>query len=188
MLIPLNTPLSPEKAAKLRAGDQVAFSGIIYTARDAAHARLIKLLEEGRDQELPFDPSGQIIYYVGPAPAPPGRVIGSAGPTTSYRMDKYTPQLLERGLGGVIGKGKRSEEVKRLFPAFGAVYFVAVGGAGALLSSHITRSRVIAYSELGPEAVYQLEVQDFPAIVCYDIYGGDLYEAGRKQYRREGSV
>ena len=186
MLLSLKTPLSQPEVRKLKAGDQVALNGIIYTARDAAHARLIKLIEE--DQDLPFEISGQVIYYVGPTPAAPGRCIGSAGPTTSYRMDKYTPQLLERGLRGVIGKGKRSEQVKQLFPAFGAVYFVAVGGAGALLSSHITNSKIIAYPELGPEAIYQLEVKAFPAIVCYDAWGGDLYEEGRKQYRRDDSV
>ena len=183
MFFSLTTPLSLPEVKELKAGDEVALNGIIYTARVAAHARLIKLIKE--DKELPFDLSGQVIYYVGPTPAPPGRAIGSAGPTTSYRMDKYTPALLERGLRGVIGKGKRSEDVKKLFAVYGAVYFVAIGGAGALLSSHITDCRVIAYPELGPEAVYELEVKSFPAIVCYDAWGGDLYKEGINKFRRD---
>ncbi len=183
MALSLTTPLSEEEVMKLKAGDQVTLNGIIYTARDAAHARLIKLIEE--DKDLPFDIKGQVIYYVGPTPAPPGKVIGSAGPTTSYRMDKYTPQLLERGLRGVIGKGKRSRRVKKAFAAAHAVYFIAVGGVGALLSSHITSSDVIAYPDLGSEAIYKLEVRSFPAMVCYDPWGGDLYEEGRNKFGRD---
>ena len=182
MLLSLNTPLSDAEILNLKAGDQVELNGIIYTARDAAHSRLIRLIEEGRD--LPFDLSGQIIYYVGPTPAKPGRVIGSAGPTTSYRMDKYTPQLLKMGLKGIIGKGKRSPKVKELFSQYQAVYLVAIGGAGALLSSHIKSAEIIAYPDLGPEAIYKLEVKSFPVIVCYDAKGGDLYEEGRSRFRK----
>lgn len=186
MVLTLETPLSSSEVMKLKAGDNVALNGVIYTARDAAHEKLIRLIEE--DKDLPFDISGQVIYYVGPTPGSKGSAIGSAGPTTSYRMDKYTPQLLERGLRGVIGKGKRSEAVKLLFSKFKAVYFAAVGGAGALLSSHITNASIIAYPELGPEAIYRLEVKSFPAVVCYDIRGGDLYEQGRTKFRRDESV
>lgn len=183
MAVDLQTPISVDDLEKLVAGQEVSLSGTIFTARDAAHARLITLLEEGK--KLPFDISGQVIYYVGPAPASPGRVIGSAGPTTSYRMDRYTPMLLERGLRGVIGKGKRSDEVKRSFTSFKAVYFLAIGGAGALLSTHIKSSEIVAYPDLGPEAIRKLEVEDFPVIVGYDCWGGDIYKEGRNKFRRD---
>ena len=179
----LTTPLKDSDLEKLKAGDTVKISGVIYTARDAAHARLVKLLEEGK--ELPFDPKGQIIYYVGPTPPKPGAVIGSAGPTTSYRMDPYAPQMIEAGLKGMIGKGARSEEVKAAIKEHKAVYFAAVGGAAALIAKSIKKAEVIAYDDLGAEAVRRLEVEDFPAIVINDIYGNDLYEIGQKEYRIE---
>jgi len=179
----LTTPLNDSDIEKLKAGDTVKISGIIYTARDAAHARLIKLLEEGK--ELPFDPKGQIIYYVGPTPAKPGKVIGSAGPTTSYRMDPYTPQLIEVGLKGMIGKGARNQEVKNSIINHKTVYFAAVGGAAALIAQSIKKSEVIAYDDLGSEAIRMMEVEDFPAIVINDIYGNDLYKIGQKEYNCE---
>ena len=179
----LITPLNDSDIEKLKAGDTVKISGIIYTARDAAHARLIKLLEEGK--ELPFDPKGQIIYYVGPTPAKPGKAIGSAGPTTSYRMDPYTPQLIEVGLKGMIGKGARNQEVKNSIINHKTVYFAAVGGAAALIAQSIKKSEVIAYDDLGSEAIRKMEVEDFPAIVINDIYGNDLYEIGQKEYNCE---
>ena len=179
----LTTPLNDSDIEKLKAGDTVKISGIIYTARDAAHARLIKLLEEGK--ELPFDPKGQIIYYVGPTPAKPGKAIGSAGPTTSYRMDPYTPQLIEVGLKGMIGKGARNQEVKNSIINHKTVYFAAVGGAAALIAQSIKKSEVIAYDDLGSEAIRMMEVEDFPAIVINDIYGNDLYEIGQKEYNCE---
>ncbi|MCS5423246.1 MULTISPECIES: Fe-S-containing hydro-lyase [Psychrilyobacter] len=179
----LTTPLKDSDIEKLKAGDTVKISGTIYTARDAAHARLIKLLEEGKD--LPFDPDRQIIYYVGPSPAKPGNAIGSAGPTTSYRMDPYAPQLIEVGLKGMIGKGARSDEVKECINKNKAVYFAAVGGAAALIAKSIKKSEVIAYDDLGSEAIRKMEVDDFPAIVINDIYGNDLYEMGQKEYNCE---
>ncbi len=179
----ITTPLTEETVAELRAGDSVLITGTIYAARDAAHKRLAALLEEGR--ELPFDPRGQIIYYMGPSPARPGRVIGAAGPTTSGRIDPYTPALLRAGLKGMIGKGNRSPEVRRAIQEYRAVYFAAIGGAGALISKSITASEVVAYPELGAEALLRLQVQDFPAIVVNDIYGGDAYEEGKKTYRVE---
>jgi len=181
--VKLITPLNDSDIEKLKAGDTVKISGIIYTARDAAHARLIKLLEEGK--ELPFDPKGQIIYYVGPTPAKPGKAIGSAGPTTSYRMDPYTPQLIEVGLKGMIGKGARNQEVKNSIINHKTVYFAAVGGAAALIAQSIKKSEVIAYDDLGSEAIRKMEVEDFPAIVINDIYGNDLYEIGQKEYNCE---
>ncbi len=180
----ITTPLTEETVADLRAGDQVLITGTIYAARDAAHKRLAALLEEGK--ELPFDPRGQIIYYMGPSPARPGRVIGAAGPTTSGRLDPYTPAILRAGLKGMIGKGNRSAEVRRAVQEYRAVYFAAVGGAGALIARSITASEVIAYPELGAEALLRLQVQDFPAIVVNDIYGGDAYEDGKRAYRLEG--
>ncbi len=183
MAINLETPLGLEDLLELKAGYEASLNGTIFTARDAAHARLMKLIKEGKN--LPFDIEGQIIYYVGPTPAQPGKVIGSAGPTTSYRMDRYTPQLLKRGLRGVIGKGKRSDDVRQAFSTFQAIYFIAVGGAGALLSSHITAAEVVAYPELGPEAIYKLVVKDFPVLVGYDCWGGDIYEQGKNAYRRD---
>jgi fumarate hydratase subunit beta len=179
----LRTPLKEEDLKKLKAGDRVEISGIIYTARDAAHARLVKLIEEGK--ELPFELQGQVIYYVGPTPAKPGKVIGSAGPTTSYRMDPYAPILIEKGLKGMIGKGGRGENVKKAIKEHGAVYFAAVGGAAALIAKCIKKAKVIAYEDLGPEAIRRLEVEDFPVIVVNDIYGNDLYEIGQEKYKIE---
>lgn len=181
MVINIKLPLTEKTIAELKDGDAVLLSGIIYAARDAAHKRMIEALERG--ENLPFDIKGQTVYYVGPSPAPPGRVIGSAGPTTSTRMDAYTPRLLAAGLKGMIGKGPRSSEVKQAMKKYGAVYFGAIGGTGALISRSIVKSEVIAYEHLGPEAVLRLEVKDFPAMVINDIYGGDLYEVGRARYR-----
>ncbi len=182
MIKNITLPLTDKTVVSLRAGDAVLLSGVIFTARDAAHLRMFEALERG--QPLPFEIKNQTIYYVGPSPAPPGRVIGSAGPTTSTRMDEYTPRLLAAGLKGMVGKGPRSAEVKEAIKKYQAVYFAAVGGAGALLSKSVLKSEVVAYPDLGPEAVLRLEVQDFPATVINDIYGGDLYESGRATYRR----
>lgn len=176
----IKSPLTDDIIADLVIGDQVYLSGTIYTARDSAHKRLIELLEQGK--ELPFDIKGQIIFYVGPSPAKPGAVIGSAGPTTSYRMDAYTPSLLQKGLKGMIGKGSRSEEVKTSIVTNKAVYFAAVGGAAALTAQRIKKAEVIAYPELGPEAIRKLEVEELPVIVVNDAFGGDLYEEGVKIY------
>lgn len=178
--IKLSTPLNDEVVANLRSGQQVLINGTIYTGRDAAHKRLVELIEKGED--LPFDLRGQIIYYVGPAPAPPGQVIGAAGPTTAGRMDAYAPKLIALGLKGMIGKGMRSPEVIAAMAKFRAVYFAAVGGAAALIAKRIVRAEVVAYPELGPEAIHKLEVRDFPAIVVNDAYGGDLYQEGKKLY------
>lgn len=177
----LKTPVSAEEISKLKAGDQVYISGIIYTARDAAHKRLVELVAEGK--ELPFDIKDQFIYFVGPTPAKPGKVIGSAGPTTSYRMDKYSPTLLDLGLRGMIGKGSRSQEVKDSMVKNRAVYMAAVGGAGALIARTIKKAEVIAYEDLGPEAIRKLEVENFPVIVVNDVHGNDLYIEGAKQYK-----
>jgi fumarate hydratase subunit beta len=179
----ITTPLTDEAIAGLHAGDQVLITGTIYVGRDAAHKRLAALLEEGK--ELPFDPRGQAIYYMGPAPAKPGWASGSAGPTTSGRMDPYTPAMLKAGLKGMIGKGNRSAAVRQAIKDYQAVYFAAIGGAGALIARSIVESRVIAYPELGAEALRQLRVEKFPAIVVNDIYGGDAYEDGKKKYRLE---
>ena len=168
----ITTPLKEEDITKLKAGDTVKITGVIYTARDAAHARLVKLLDEGK--ELPIDVKGQVIYYVGPTPAKPGRPIGSAGPTTSYRMDAYAPRLIKEGLKGMIGKGARSKEVKDAIKSEKAVYFAAVGGAAALIAKSIKKAEIITYEDLGAEALRRMEVVDFPAIVINDIYGGDL--------------
>ena len=176
----LTPPLTRADLEKLDAGDTVLISGTIYTGRDAAHKRLIETLERG--EALPFDPDGQIIYYVGPSPAPPGRPIGAAGPTTSYRMDPYAPTLIARGLRAMIGKGKRSEDVKKAMAEHGAVYLGAIGGAGALLSKAIKSVEIIAYEDLGPEAVRRLEVVDFPAVVVNDLKGRDLYKEGQEKY------
>ena len=173
----LTTPLTDEDLTELKAGDKVELTGIIYTARDAAHERLIKLLNEGK--KLPIPLKGQVIYYVGPAPAKPGKVIGSAGPTTSYRMDPYTPILLEKGLKAMIGKGERSKNVIKSMKKNKCVYFGAVGGAAALIAKRIKKSEVVAYSDLGPEAIRKLVVENLPLIVVNDIYGNDLYR--RKQ-------
>ncbi|MEK6726701.1 MAG: Fe-S-containing hydro-lyase [Deltaproteobacteria bacterium] len=174
----INVPLSHADIADLKAGEQVLLSGIIYTARDAAHRRMIESLEKG--EGLPIDINGQVIYYMGPTPAKPGKVIGSAGPTTSSRMDIYTPKLLDAGLKGMIGKGKRSTEVIESIKKYKAVYFAAAGGAGALLSKRIKKAELVAYGDLGPEAIYRLEVEDFPVIVVNDIYGKDLYEEAQR--------
>jgi fumarate hydratase subunit beta len=176
----ITTPLSDEVVKSLKIGEKVSISGVIYTARDAAHKRLVELIEEGK--ELPFDPAGQIIYYVGPAPAKPGHAVGSAGPTTSYRMDAYAPTLIAHGLKGMIGKGTRDKNVQDAMVKYGAVYFAAIGGAGALISKSIEKAEVIAYPELGAEAVRRMEVKDFPAIVAIDAHGDDLYIKGREEY------
>ena len=170
----LTTPLGDEDVARLRAGDRVRISGVVYTARDAAHRRMINCLDRG--EPLPIPVEGQVIYYAGPSPAPPGRVIGSAGPTTSYRMDAYAPRLLELGLRATIGKGARSPEMVQAMIRNRAVYLAAIGGAAALIASSIKECEVLAYPELGPEAVRRLVVEDFPAIVANDIYGGNVYE------------
>lgn len=174
-------PLTDEQVESLRAGEEVLLSGVIYTARDASHRRLIEALDRG--ESLPFDLRGQTIYYLGPSPAKPGWVIGSAGPTTSGRLDVYTPRLLAKGLKGMIGKGNRSPEVKEAIKKYRAVYFGAVGGAGALLAKCIRRAEVVAYEELGAEAIRRLEVEDFPVTVINDLHGGDLYEEGKLKYR-----
>jgi len=179
----LTTPLTDSAIEQLHAGDKVSITGVIYVGRDAAHKRLVAALKAG--EALPFDPQGQIIYYMGPAPAKPGDPIGSAGPTTSYRMDPYAPQMLEAGLKGMIGKGNRSLPVREAMQKHKAVYLGAIGGAGALIAKSIKQATVIAYDDLGAEALRRLEVEDFPAIVVNDMYGGDAYEDGLKQYNRE---
>lgn len=179
----VKVPLTDEAAASLRAGDYVYLTGTIYTARDAAHKRMYEALEGG--QPLPLDMKNNVIYYMGPSPARTGRPIGSAGPTTASRMDKYAPALLDLGLKGMIGKGKRSQAVKDAIVRNGAVYFAAVGGAGALLSRSILESEVIAYDDLGTEAIRRLEVKDFPVIVVMDCEGNDLYETAIRDYCRE---
>ena len=182
--IVLQTPLREQDVTALKIGDRVLLHGVLYTARDAAHKRLVELLEKG--QPLPFDLSGQVIYYVGPSPAQPGRPVGAAGPTTSYRMDAYAPTLIRHGLRGMIGKGARNDAVKEAMRRYKAVYFAAIGGAGALMARSILSAEVIAYPELGPEAVRRLEVKDFPVIVANDVHGGDLYEEGVRRYARTG--
>lgn len=177
----LTTPLTDEMVSSLEIGDKVFLNGVVYSARDAAHKRLIDLLDAGKP--LPFDLKGQIIYYVGPSPAKPGGVIGAAGPTTSYRMDPYAPRLMELGLKGMIGKGKRSPAVKEAIVKYKAVYFGATGGAGALISRAIKAAEVIAYEELGPEAIRRMVVENFPAVVINDSQGRDLYEEGLKEYQ-----
>lgn len=179
----ITVPLSAETAVSLRAGDYVYLTGIIYTARDAAHKRMCEALERG--EQLPLDMKDNVIYYMGPSPAREGRPIGSAGPTTASRMDKYAPALLDLGLRGMIGKGKRNQTVKEAIVRNGAVYFAAVGGAGALLSHSIVSSEVIAYEDLGTEAVRKLEVKEFPVIVVMDSGGNDLYETAAQEYRRD---
>ena len=177
----LRTPLTEEAVLSLRSGDRASLSGVVYTARDQAHRRMAEALERG--EPLPFEPQGQVIYYVGPSPAPPGKVIGSAGPTTSGRMDPYSPRLIAEGPKGMIGKGMRSQEVKDTMKQHKAIYMAAIGGAGALISKSIKKAEVIAYEELGAEALRELEVEDFPATVVNDIYGGDLYQEGKAKYR-----
>ena len=180
MAIQITTPLTQETVRSLKAGDSCLISGVIYTARDAAHKRLCQLAAEGK--ELPLDVKDAIIYFVGPTPAKPGQAIGSAGPTTSYRMDAYSPTLISMGLTGMVGKGKRGEEVVAAMKEYGAVYFGAIGGCGALLSKCIKKAEIIAYEDLGAEAIRRLEVEDFPAIVIIDSQGNNLYESGRANY------
>jgi len=179
----ITTPVSDETIAELKSGDRVYITGYLYTGRDSAHKKLIDLVEKG--EELPIDVEGQFIYYVGPTPARPGKPIGSAGPTTSYRMDSYAPTLHKLGLKGTIGKGKRSEEVKESLKTHKGVYLSAVGGTGALISKSIESAEVIAYPELGPEAIRKIKVKDFPCIVINDMYGSDLYQEGKKKYQIE---
>ena len=179
----ISVPFTDDSAATLRAGDYVYLTGTIYTARDAAHKRMFETLERG--EELPFDIRNNIIYYMGPSPAREGRPIGSAGPTTASRMDKYAPTLLDLGQRGMIGKGKRSEEVRKAIIRNKAVYFAAVGGAGALLSKSIVSSEVIAYDDLGTEAIRKLEVKDFPVIVVIDSEGNNLYETAINEYKED---
>lgn len=176
----ITLPLTKQQAEDLKCGDNVLISGVIYTGRDAAHKRIAELIDQGKS--LPIDIKDSVIYYVGPAPAKPGHVIGSAGPTTSYRMDSYTPKLLEMGLRGMIGKGKRSQEVIDSIKKNKAVYFGAIGGAGALLSKCIKKSEIIAYEDLGTEAVRRLEVENLPVVVVIDSWGHNLYEEGRHEY------
>jgi len=183
MLKRITLPLNDDIIRELRAGDSVLLTGPVYVARDAAHRRMVEAMERG--ERLPFDISGQTIYYMGPSPAPPGKVIGSAGPTTSGRMDVYTPRLIEKGLKGMIGKGNRSEEVRSAMRKHKAVYFAATGGAAALIAKNIKAVKILAYEDLGPEAIRELDVEDLPLIVANDAHGGDLYEEGMKKYRRD---
>ncbi|HUT64840.1 MAG TPA: Fe-S-containing hydro-lyase [Spirochaetota bacterium] len=179
----VEAPLTAETVKNLKAGDGVLLSGVIYTARDAAHKRLVDLIDKGG--QLPFDPEGSVIYYVGPSPAPPGHVIGAAGPTTSCRMDSYTPLLLKHGVKGMIGKGQRSAEVKRAIQEYTAVYFGATGGAAALISGAIVEAKMIAFDDLGTEAVRRLVVKEMPLVVINDCYGRDLYIEGKRKWSRE---
>lgn len=181
-IIKITTPFTKEKAKQLKAGDKVAISGTIYTGRDAAHKRLLAALAEGKD--LPMEIRDQIIYYVGPAPAGPGKPIGSCGPTTSGRMDSLTPVLLDEGLRGMIGKGPRNQEVIDSMIKNGAVYFAAVGGAAAVIANSVKKAKTVAYEDLGPEAVYRLEVEDFPVIVAIDAEGNNQYELGVKDFKK----
>ena len=178
----IQLPLTEETIESLRAGDYVYLTGAIYTGRDSAHRRMVEALSKG--EPLPLDIRGQVIYYVGPTPAKPGAVIGSAGPTTSIRMDPYTPAMLEAGLKGIIGKGGRGPKVREALQKHRAVYFISVGGAGALLSKQVRSVEVVAYEDLGTEAIRRLEVEDFPVVVCNDIHGGDLPEQGKAQWRQ----
>ena len=181
MVKKVTLPLTDETLKELKAGDNVLLNGVIYVGRDAAHKRIVEALDQGKP--LPFDIKGQTIYYMGPSPAKPGQPIGSAGPTTSGRMDSYSPRLMAEGLKGMIGKGMRSQAVKDAIKKYKAVYFAAIGGAGALISKSIKKSEVIAYEELGAEAVRRLDVEDFPVTVINDIYGGDLYQEGKARYQ-----
>lgn len=179
----IETPIRDKMRRKLYAGDSISLSGVVYTARDAAHKRLAEALK--KDQPLPFDLKGQTIYYMGPTPARPGQVIGSCGPTTSSRMDAFTPSLLAAGLVAMIGKGERSADVKEAIKKQRAVYFVTYGGAGALLAKTVRKAEVVAYHELGAEAIMRLEVEDFPVIVANDMHGGDLFKQQIAKYRRK---
>ena len=185
MAISIKAPLTREAARNLKAGDSCLISGVIYTARDAAHKRLCELLSQGK--ELPIDLKDAIIYFVGPTPAKPGQAIGSAGPTTSYRMDAYSPALITEGQTGMIGKGKRGAEVVSAMKEHGAVYFGAIGGCGALLSKCIKKAEIVAYEDLGAEAIRRLEVEDFPVTVIIDSEGNNLYETGRAAYLAENA-
>ena len=178
----ITPPLTDEVVQSLHSGDRLLITGTIFTGRDAAHKRLVALIDNG--EPLPIDLRGQIIYFVGPTPPKPGEVIGAAGPTTAGRMDAYSPRLLDRGLKGMIGKGSRNQEVKDALKRNKAVYLGATGGAGALLARRIFSAKVVAYEELGPEAIYELQVRDFPVVVINDMYGGDLYEEGRRKFER----
>ena len=182
-IIRIDLPLNDAKVALLKAGDVVSLWGIIYSARDAAHKRLVELLDKG--EPLPMEIAGQTIYYMGPSPAKPGNVIGAAGPTTSYRMDPYAPRLIAVGLKGMIGKGERGSDVVEAMAKFGSVYFAATGGAGALISKSIKEAEVVAFPELGPEAIRRLRVENFPAIVAQDAHGGNLFRDGVAKYRLE---
>jgi fumarate hydratase subunit beta len=181
----VTTPLTDADVESLRAGDRVRLTGVIYTARDAAHGRLLPLIEQGAP--LPIDVKGAIIYYTGPTPAQPGDVVGAIGPTTASRMDKFTPALLKLGVKGTMGKGYRGQAVKDALREHRGVYLGAIGGAGAVLSRHIKKLEIVAYEDLGTEAIRRLEVEGFPAIVLNDCHGGDLYQDGQKQYAREGA-
>jgi len=181
----ITSPFNDKTIEGLKAGDQVLISGVMYVGRDAAHKRLVEALNKG--DKMPFDVKGQVIYYMGPSPTKPGNVIGSAGPTTSGRMDAYTPRMLEAGLKGMVGKGLRTKDVKDAIKKYKAIYLASVGGAAALIAKRIVKSEIIAYEELGPEALLRIEVKDFPAIVINDMYGGDLYEEGKAKYRKQMS-
>ena len=180
MNISVTVPMSRETARSLKAGDMCLLTGVIYTARDAAHKRLCELVAQGK--KLPLEIRDSVIYFVGPTPAKEGQVIGSAGPTTSYRMDAYSPILIEKGQTGMIGKGKRGPEVIAAMKQYGAVYFGAIGGCGALLGKCVKKSEIVAYEDLGAEAIRRLEVEDFPVVVVIDSEGNNLYETGRKAY------
>ncbi len=180
----LETPLTREDVEALKTGDVVRLHGVIYTARDAAHARQAEAIEKG--YPLPFDPEGQVVYFTGPAPARPGHPIGPAGPTTASRMDPYSPLLIQRGLRAMIGKGSRSEEVRKAMQEHGCVYFGAIEGTAALLARCVKEAEIIAYEDLDAEAIRRLVVEDFPVVVVNDLYGGDLYEEGRKRWQRSG--
>ena len=182
----LETPLEARDLEPLRSGDVVRLYGVLYTARDAAHDRMKWAIE--REETLPFDPEGQVVYFTCPAPARPGSALGPAGPTTASRMDPYSPYLIERGLKGMVGKGARSEEVLESMREHGCVYFGAVEGTAALLADRVKEAGVVAYEDLGPEAVRRLLVEDFPVVVINDLHGGDLYREGRERWRRAGSV
>lgn len=180
----ITAPLTDEKINSLKSGDEVLLSGTVYTGRDAAHKRMIALIEKG--EPLPFDIRGQIIYYVGPCPAPEGKIIGSAGPTTSGRMDAYAPHLISLGLKGMIGKGLRDDNVVEAIKKHGAIYFGAIGGAGALISSCIKKQEIIAFEDLGTEAIRKLEVKNLPCVVIIDATGNDMYKEGRRKYEIKG--
>ena len=182
----ITLPLTDEILKELKAGDNLLLNGVIYVGRDAAHKRMVEALDQGKP--LPFDIKGATVYYMGPSPARPGRVIGSAGPTTSGRMDAYAPRLMAQGLKGMIGKGLRSQAVRDAMVKYRAVYLGAIGGAGALISKSIKKAEVVAYEELGAEALRRLEVEDFPVTVVDDIYGGDLYEQGKAKYQVKASA